>query len=116
MDDNNEEMRKMLEEMVEYPHDVFEYGFGGHGEAAAWALKTIDAKQAQIEAQRWIPVSERLPDDEEAVEIWLQYDDISITAIHYKSWWIMCGDDKLFAEHMVSHWRKPQPPEKGEYE
>lgn len=49
MGNNNEEMRKMLKEMSDYPHDVFDYGCASFGEAAALALKTIDAQQAEIE-------------------------------------------------------------------
>ena len=49
MGNNNEEMRKMLKEMSDYPYDVFDYGCTSFGEAAAWALKTIDAQQAEIE-------------------------------------------------------------------
>lgn len=49
MGNDNEEMRKMLKEMSDYPHDVFDYGCASFGEAAAWALKTIDAQQAEIE-------------------------------------------------------------------
>lgn len=49
MGNNNEEMRKMLKEMSDYPYDVFDYGCTSFGEAAAWALKTINAQQAEIE-------------------------------------------------------------------
>ena len=49
MGNNNEKMQKLLKEMSDYPYDVFDYGCTSFGEAAAWALKTIDAQQAEIE-------------------------------------------------------------------
>ena len=49
MGNNNEEMRKMLKEMSDYPYDVFDYGCTSFGEAAAWALKTMNTQQAEIE-------------------------------------------------------------------
>ena len=49
MDDKYaEEMREMLKEMVEYPSDVFDFGCSSFGEAAEWALETIDTQKAKI--------------------------------------------------------------------
>ena len=65
---------------------------------------------------KWIPVDEQLPDEEEAVEIWLKYDKIVFTAYLHREWWVVCGTagEKEFAKYEVSHWRKPQPPENTE--
>lgn len=66
---------------------------------------------------QWIPVTERMPDEYEAVEIWLKYDEYSCTAYWCKgkggSHWTEVGTDgeKEFAFYYVSHWRKPQPPQ-----
>ena len=69
----------------------------------------------ELKRHKWIPVSERLPDEEEAVEIWLKYDKIVFTAYLHKEWWVVCGTwgEKEFAKHEVSHWRKQQPPQEG---
>lgn len=40
------EMRELIQEMVNYPYDVFESCCSSYGEAAEWALKTIDAQKA----------------------------------------------------------------------
>lgn len=103
------------------------------------ALSAIEEQQAEIdrmknllsddqpcppppkgdEEQRWIPVSERLPDEYEAVEIWLKYDEYSCTAYWCNgkggSYWTEVGTDgeKEFSFYEVSHWRKPKPPREG---
>ena len=77
--------------------------------------QTIEDACSELSEHRWIPVSERFPDEEEAVEIWLKYDKIVFTAYLHKEWWVVCGTwgEKEFAKHEVSHWRKPQPPQEG---
>lgn len=81
--------------------------------------QTIEDACSELSKHRWIPVSERMPDEYEAVEIWLKYDEYSCTAYWCNgkggSHWTEVGTDgeKEFAFYYVSHWRKPQPPQEG---
>ena len=88
---------------------------------AATRIERLARENAELkEAQRWVPVSERLPDDGEIIEA---YNDcpIPISVCVFDA-----SEDLEFAFHsvedktswyeLVTHWRKPtlpQPP-KGE--
>lgn len=82
----------------------------------------ICANKMLKDERRWIPVSERLPEEYDTVEVWVKYENISVTAYwwngrdYVKGCWVVCGTDgeKEYADYMVSHWRKPQPPKEGE--
>ena len=60
------EMRELIQEMADYPYDVFEFCCSSYGEAAEWALKTIDAQKAEIKRlqQEQIPIYEQLLKEE----------------------------------------------------
>lgn len=80
-------------------------------------LHTLDTREEQLliahkvlellERQRWIPVSERLP---EIIGAYLIFDGIEIA-------WVFFNSDKNWASdnyfyHNVTHWMSlPQPPE-----
>lgn len=81
--------------------------------------EVLTATLELLQQFRWIPVSERMPDEYEAVEIWLKYDKYSCTAYWCNGkggfHWTEVGTDgeKEFAKYEVSHWRKPKPPKEG---
>ena len=84
----------------------------------------IDIAEARhdLAEYRWIPVTERMPKEMEAVEIWLKYAKISITAFWMRNGDVAEGFVWVVSEFErnrcyvgdVSHWRKLQPPEEGE--
>lgn len=70
---------------------------------------------AEREKQRWIPVGERLPEDNERVEFWDDEPSLS-TGTHVKQepqWWSDDGCSYYgYAYKHVTHWRPlPEPPE-----
>ena len=139
----NDELIQALKEDAEWAHaNEWEtpITLGDHLDAAADALEAADKRE---EAQRWIPVSERLPEPEMNVLIWQTYKgdapyaNITIGHLHQEGdlcikpyWmWIAHGadmvDPKIEAYHraeficpgseFVTHWQAlPQPPQKGE--
>jgi hypothetical protein len=80
-----------------------------------WALDLITAQQAELdrltEAQRWIPVSERLPMEHETVLVFRGKVFGGATSFQFMPWggvlWYGCGDE-------VTHWMPLPAPEKGE--
>ena len=83
--------------------------------------KTVEMVEQE---HRWIPVTEQMPQELEAVEIWLKYAKISITAFWMKNGDVADGFVWIVSEFErnrcyagdVSHWRKPQPPKDGDGE
>ena len=59
---------------------------------------------------KWIPVTERLPDDEKKVLCVL--DDGFFCILEWKSWdWLWNDGHNVYAEKDVTHWMPlPQPP------
>ena len=66
-----------------------------------------------LKERQWIPVTERMPDEYDSVEVWEKYGKISCTAYFAKGKWTICGTcgESCLASYEVSHWRKPQPPQ-----
>lgn len=86
------------------------------------AIPIIDIKHAPtVDNGGWIPVTEQMPQELEAVEIWLKYAKISITAFWMRNGDVADGFVWIVSEFErnrcyagdVSHWRKPQPPKEG---
>lgn len=68
------------------------------------------------EANRWIPVGERLPDDNVAVMICLENNCIDIM-YHEADRWHMDYNGIAYADDCVTHWRPlPEPPAGPEVE
>ena len=127
----NAELIKALKEDAEWAHaNEWEtpITLGDHLDAAADALEAADKRE---EAQRWIPVTERLPDDVGSYLVYYhewsngdflpKYDDYRIRVMRFinNGKWCMpvCTDKRCEADtnRKVTHWRKlPQPPQKGE--
>ena len=126
----NEELIKALKEDAEWAHaNEWEtpITLGDHLDAAAAALEAADNRVKELEAaQRWIPVSERLPavseyrngdkfksmDSNELVPFLVCCEDTEIPFRAFydgKNW----GDG--WGKQNVTHWQPlPQPPQKGE--
>jgi len=91
--------------------------------AKDWNTRPIeDALQARIaelkDKQRWIPVSERLPDDGDEVIIWAQNDWEAATFLNngvygLPVWETLRNFDyELNTFDLVTHWKeRPEPPE-----
>ena len=125
----NAEPIKALREDAEWAHgNEWEtpITLGDHLDAAATALEAADKRIAELEAaQRWIPVTERLPtvseyrngdkfksmDSNELVPFLVCCEDTEIPFRAFydgKNW----GDG--WGKQNVTHWQKlPQPPQKG---
>jgi hypothetical protein len=59
----------------------------------------------------WIPVTERLPDDEMMVLVALTYEDVWAGYRDGDVWRYVTAD--IIAEELVTHWMPmPEPPEK----
>ena len=93
---------------------------------AAAALEAAEKRIAELEAaQRWIPVTERLPEDGNDVLVtYLGYtdkkpysDDVAKWSLElngYNGGWLWSLDDSD-VEVEITHWQPlPQPPQKGE--
>ena len=95
------------------------------------SANAADALEAADRAQRWIPVSERLPEDVGSYLIYYhewsngdflpKYDDYRIRVMRFMNngKWRMpvCTDKRCEADtnRDVTHWQPlPQPPQKGE--
>ena len=126
----NAELIKALKEDAEWAHaNEWEtpITLGDHLDAAADALEAAEKRIAELEAaQRWIPVSERLPavseyrngdkfksmDSNELVPFLVCCEDTEIPFRAFydgKNW----GDG--WGKQNVTHWQHlPQLPEKGE--
>ena len=127
----NTELIKALKEDAEWAHaNEWEtpITLGDHLDAAADALEAADKRE---EAQRWISVKERLPDDVGSYLVYYhewsngdflpKYDDYRIRVMRFMNngKWRMpvCTDKRCEADtnREVTHWQKlPQPPQKGE--
>lgn len=123
----NEELIKSLRSDSEWAHaNEWEtpITLGDHIDAAA------DALEAAEKAQRWIPCSERLPDDVGSYLVYYhewsngdflpKYDDYRIRVMRFMNngKWCMpvCTDKRCEADtnRDVTHWQPlPQPPKKG---
>ena len=131
----NAELIKALKEDAEWAHaNEWEtpITLGDHLDAAAAALEAADRRIAELKAaQRWIPASERLPDDVGSYLVYYhewsngdflpKYDDYRIRVMRFMSnekWRMpMCTDKRCEADtnRAVTHWQHlPQPPQKGE--
>jgi hypothetical protein len=81
------------------------------------AAFNADAKATVLEEQqRWIPVGERLPPDDDDVEVFCHYEGNTISEVglgaHYpeEGNWYVWGTD--YEDYTVTHWRPlPKPPE-----
>jgi len=73
-------------------------------------IEALTAENAKLrEAQRWITVNERLPEDEDTVEAYTE----SFGA--FDAWYESEGHQWYTRGHeikKVTHWRIPQPPQK----
>lgn len=61
----------------------------------------------------WIPVSERLPEDDQHVVAWDSQNKIAVVAYRFgeSSWCMNAGDQYGFDAHAVTHWMGlPEPP------
>lgn len=123
----NEELIKSLHSDAEWAHgNEWEtpITLGDHLDAA------IDALEAADKAQRWIPCSERLPEDVGSYLVYYhewsngdflpKYDDYRIRVMRFvnNGKWRMpvCTDKRCEADtnREVTHWQHlPQPPKKG---
>ena len=123
----NAELIKALKEDAEWAHgNEWEtpITLGDHLDAAAAALEAAD------KAQRWIPVSERLPDDVGYYLVYYhewsngdflpKYDDYRIRVMRFMNngKWCMpvCTDKRCEADtnREVTHWQPLPPAPKGE--
>ena len=71
-----------------------------------------------LERMRWIPCSERLPEDFQDVLIWDNRDETSFTG-HYAECdgWTVDGYDVDRYPFDITHWMPlPEPPEEGDAE
>lgn len=79
----------------------------------------IDAIHMAIEAlnrQRWIPVTERMPEDFENVLIWDKIDNDPFTGHYSKSdgWTIDGWENAPDSTFKITHWMPcPEPPKEG---
>ena len=130
----NAELIKALKEDAEWAHgNEWEtpITLGDHLDAAAAALEAADRRIAELEAaQRWIPVSEKLPEQDGSYLVIDESENVFNSTFDG-----ICGDNGEFGEWSaiydqhtlgylesewnsysgITHWQHlPQPPEKGE--
>jgi hypothetical protein len=109
----NAELIKALKEDAEWAHaNEWEtpITLGDHLDAAAAALEAADKRE---EAQRWIPVNERLPEPNTETLVLTDAGSIRQGYIgHATGRWCSGG---FVMVPTVTHWQPlPQPPQKGE--
>jgi hypothetical protein len=104
----------MLDILKALAHGVGDMTYGDPDDADAvkaadvvrWAVEEIDRLR---EERRWVPVGERLPDDEEWVDIAGDWGDF---VGWYDSKWHNLFDDDPGGE--VTHWKKRPPGPEGD--
>lgn len=135
-----EEIRKANEEMptdCKLSEDLYECA-KDHEQLAAWLEELAERR----EADRWIPVSEKLPDDLEPVNItWINHDPepyykemkdkpFTATGVYFNGqwyWWsTLCTDtlaeyshnfdDVIDASIEITHWKALPEPHESEGE
>jgi hypothetical protein len=135
----NEELIKALRQCRENGNcDTCEYNTGDNADCidtmmaeSADALEAAEKRIVELEAaQRWIPCSERLPDDVGSYLVYYhewsngdflpKYDDYRIRVMRFvnNGKWRMpvCTDKRCEADtnREVTHWQPlPQPPQEG---
>lgn len=105
---------QMLDVLRKLPADLGDQGYGGDGpddpervlaaDAVRWAIAEIARLR---EERRWVPVGERLPEDEEWVDVAGDWGDF---VGWYDSKWHNLFDDD---PGEVTHWRKRTPGPEG---
>jgi hypothetical protein len=86
-----------------------------HDHSYARMLNTTAKRLKELdEKQKWIPVTERLPDEDTRVLVWLRvkiYDHTHMdTDRLHRSRWVRWGED-------VTHWMPlPEPPKEEDHE
>ncbi|MEI8369778.1 MAG: hypothetical protein WCJ31_15190 [Planctomycetia bacterium] len=76
----------------------------------AACLAEVATRMAElIEERRWVPVGERLPEDEEWVDVAGEWGDF--IGWHDGEQWTNCDEDQLPG---VTHWRKRTPGPEGD--
>lgn len=66
-----------------------------------------------VTVQKWIPVTERLPEQGDVVLIYTKHEDIQVFQWddNYGGW---VGDRYNYSKRMVTHWMPlPEPPKEG---
>ena len=102
---------------------------GDHLDAAADALEAADKRIAELEAaQRWIPVKERLPENDlpsgskkKQIKVLTAIKNSKgvytvRTQLRMRDYWIQRPDEWAwkYSGGDITHWQKlPQPPQKG---
>ena len=110
----NEELIKALKEDAEWAHaNEWEtpITLGDHLDAAADALEAEEKRAKELEeAQGWIPVSERKPNEWQDVIMYHGKYGVQMAKFHDNRFWV--GDGWYLC---VAAWQPlPQPPQKGE--
>lgn len=63
-----------------------------------------------LNANRWIPVSERLPEEKQAVLVWChQYKNIYCAYLEKKQWWIFGAFVQIVPSEVVAWMPLPKP-------
>lgn len=85
-------------------------------EGAASALEAADKELAELrEANRWIPVSERLPEKEGDYLGYYSLEKVTFKARYRHGEWSALSNESYSALWRVTHWKPmPEPPQKGE--
>ena len=82
----------------------------GDGVANAWLVETAQRLEELVEERRWVPVGDRLPEDEVSVDVAGDWGDFVGWYDSVK--WHNLFDDPIPGE--VTHWKKRTPGPGGE--